>query len=462
MKPPAFLRRATAALTATALVLAVHASASERSVDWDLVPEILARIQAPTFPDRVYPITEYGAVADGTTDNTVAIRRAIQACAAAGGGRVLVSGGVFLTGPVHLESNVELHVAEGATLKFDPDPKKYMPVVLTRFEGTECMNFSPLIYAFEKENIAVTGKGTLDGSASTDNWWSLHRTKPGSTVNPRASYDRLIDMGDRGVPVHERVFGDGWVLRPNFLQPFRCRNVLIEDVTIVNSPMWVIHPVYSRNVTVRGVRVISHGPNNDGCNPDSSEDVLIENCLFDTGDDCIAVKSGKNADGRRVGIPSQNIVIRNCEMRDGHGGVVLGSEVSGGVRNVFAENCRMDSPNLDRALRLKTNSERGGLIENIFMRDVEVGRVAHSVLTLDLVYWRVYEGEFPPLVRNVRMERVTSASSPRALSIVGTPHSRVENVQVIDCVFRGVESADELAHTGDILLRNVRIEPVKR
>lgn len=438
------------------------AAAEERPVDWDAVPAILARIQPPTFPDRVYPVTDFGAVADGSTDNTAAIRRAIEACHRAGGGRVLVSGGVFLTGAIHLESHVELHVAEGATLKFDPDPEKYLPVVQTRFEGTELMNFSPLIYAFEKENIAITGGGTLDGSASETTWWSLHRKKPGSSVDPRASYDRLTGMGDRGVPVEERVFGAGHVLRPSFVQPFRCRRVLIEGVRIINSPMWVIHPVYSRNVTVRGVSVVSHGPNNDGCNPDSSEDVLIENCLFDTGDDCIAVKSGKNADGRRVGLPSQNIIIRGCEMRDGHGGVVLGSEVSGGVRNVFAENCRMDSPNLDRALRLKTNPQRGGLIENIFMRDVQVGRVAHSVLTLDLVYWGVSTGDFPPLVRNVRMERVTSESSPRVLSIVGSADARVEDVRVIDCVFRGVEGADELVHTGDILLSNVHLEPVKK
>lgn len=393
-------------------------------------------------------------------DCTDAIRKAIEACHRAGGGRVLVSGGTFLTGAVHLKSGVNLHVAEGATLRFIPDPSKYLPVVRTRFEGTECMNYSPLIYAFEQENIALTGKGTLDGSASWETWWDLVRRHSRDTNAPQ-SHRLLLSYGDQGVPVEQRVFGEGHLLRPNFIQPFRCRNVLVEDLFITNSPMWIINPVLSTNVTVRGVRVISHGPNNDGCNPDSSNDVLIENCIFDTGDDCIAIKSGKNADGRRVGVPSENIVIRNCVMRDGHGGVVLGSEVSGGVRNVFAENCEMDSPNLDRALRLKTNGERGGSIENIFFRNVKVGRVAHSVLTIDLVYSRVYGGPFPPMIRNVVMENVTAASSPRALWIVGTTNSIIENVRIQDSTFKGVEGADVLTHSGSVRLKNVTVEPAK-
>jgi unsaturated rhamnogalacturonyl hydrolase len=437
----------------------VRAGAAE-AVGWNAVPAILARIHAPEFPARDFAVTNFGAKSDGQTDCTEAIRKAIAECHAAGGGRVIVSDGTFLTGAVHLKSGVNLHVAEGATLKFSPDPMKFLPVVRTRFEGTECMNYSPLIYAFEQENIAITGKGTLDGSASWETWWEMVRRNARDADAPQ-SYRMLLSAGDRGVPVEERVFGGGHVLRPNFIQPFRCRNVLIEDVLVTNSPMWVINPVLCTNVTVRGVKVISHGPNNDGCNPDSSRDVLIEDCVFDTGDDCIAVKSGKNADGRRVGVPSENIVIRNCVMKDGHGGVVLGSEVSGGVRNVFAENCQMDSPNLDRALRLKTNGERGGSIENIFFRNVQVGRVAHSVLTIDLVYGRVYGGAFPPVVRNIKMENVTSASSPRALWIVGTTNSIIENVRVVNSTFKGVESADVLTHSGFVTFQNVTVEPAK-
>ena len=171
--------------------------------------------------------------------------------------------------------------------------------------------------------------------------------------------------------------------------------MLIEGVTIVNSPMWEIHPVLCQNVTVRDVSIGSHGPNNDGCDPESCRDVLIEGCMFDTGDDCIAIKSGRNDDGRRVNVPSENVIIRNCTMKDGHGGVVIGSEISGGVRNVFAEHCRMDSPHLDRALRLKNNAVRGGVVEDIYMRDVTVGQVAEAVLTIDFFYEEGDSGSVP-------------------------------------------------------------------
>jgi unsaturated rhamnogalacturonyl hydrolase len=444
---------------ALALASLFHATVLAKTppvISWDSFPSILARIKAPKFPERDFPITNYGAKGDGVTDCTEAIRQAIEACNAAGGGRVVVSNGTFLTGAVHLKSRVNLCIASDTTLKFSPDPAKFLPVVRTRFEGTECMNYSPLIYAFKQENIAITGGGTLDGSASADTWWSMTRR---NTSGSPASGRQLIEMGDRGVPVEQRIFGAGHTLRPNFIVPYLCRNVLIEGIKIINSPMWEINPVLSTNITVRGVSISSHGPNNDGCDPDSCRDVLIEDCTFDTGDDCIAIKSGKNADGRRVNVPSENIIVRNCVMKDGHGGVVLGSEVSGGVRNVFAENCRMDSPNLERALRLKTNSERGGAIENVFFRNVEVGRVSHSIFTIDLVYGRITNGSYPPVVRNVLMENVTATSSPRALFVVGTTNSVIENVRVQNCTFRGVEGADILTHSGSVSLQNVTIEP---
>ena len=427
---------------------------------WAAVPGILARIKAPQFPARDFPITDFGAKADGTTDCTGAIAQAIAACHAAGGGRVVVAGGTFLTGAVHLLSNVNLHIAEGATLLFSPDPAKFLPVVRARFEGTECLNYSPLIYAFEQENLAVTGKGTLDGSATAQTWWALGRTRAANGVAAVHSGRLLTQMGEKGVPVEQRVFGAGHGLRPNFIVPYRCRNILIEDVRIVNSPMWEINPVLCTNVTVRGVNISSHGPNNDGCDPDSCRDVLIENCVFDTGDDCIAIKSGKDADGRRIGVPAENLIIRHCTMKDGHGGVVLGSENSGGIRNVFAEDCQMDSPNLQRALRLKTNASRGGALENVYFRNVDVGRVSHSVLTIDLVYGRISDGPYPPIVRNVVMENITVASCPRVLSIVGTAKSIIEGVRVVNCTFRGVEGADLLANSGAVCYQNVTVEPV--
>ena len=435
--------------------------ASERVTGWDAMPAILARIKPPRFPARDFNITDYGAVAEA--DSTEAIRKAIAACHAAGGGRVVVPAGVFLTGAIHLKSNVNLHISEGATLKFIPDPAKYLPVVFTRFEGTECMNYSPLIYAFEQENIAVTGGGTLDGSASDENWWRWTRRGPGGTDSPaRADVARLREMAERGVPVKERVFGSGHYLRNSFIQPYRSRNILIEGVRIINSPFWEIHPVLSTNVTVRGVNVVTHGPNNDGCDPESSRDVLIEDCVFDTGDDCIAIKSGRDNDGRRVGVPSENIIVRNCTMKEGHGGVVIGSEISGGCRNVFVENCRMDSPNLDRALRFKSNALRGGVIENVFMRKVEIGRVAEAVLTIDFLYDTGAKGPHRPVLRNVAIEGVTSTSSPRVMWVMGFPGAVIEDVRFNDCTFRGIEASEVLQHAGSVSFKNVTIEPAKK
>lgn len=429
--------------------------AQSQNSGWAQVPAILSRIKAPAFPNRDFKITDYGAVADGKMDNTEAIRKAIAACNAAGGGRVVVPPGVTLTGAIHLKSNVNLHVSEGATLKFIPDPAKYLPVVLTRFEGTECMNYSPLIYAYEQQNIAITGKGVLDGSASAENWWAWKRTG-------NDAVRRLLEFNDKGTPVAERVFGEGYKLRTNFIQPYRSRNILIEGVTINNSPMWEIHPVLCTNVTVRSVTVVTHGPNNDGCNPESSKDVLIEDCVFDTGDDCIAIKSGRNNDGRRIGAPSENIIVRNSTMKDGHGGVVMGSEISGGVRNVFVENCKMDSLNLERALRFKSNALRGGVVENIFMRNVEVGRVAEAILTVDFLYETGPNGPHKPVVRNVTIENVRSASSPRVMWIAGFPGATIDNIHFSDCVFRGVEATEQVEGVGYISFKNVTIEPAKK
>lgn len=234
------------------------------------------------------------------------------------------AGEYFLAGPIHLKSNVDLHLEEGALVKFSTEPTGYLPVVFTRWEGAELMNFSPLIHAFEQENIAVTGKGVFDGQAAQENWWKWKKQQNFPVAHPdggmTTSRSLLIEWNRSEVPVAERVFGDGHHLRPNFIQPYRCKNVWIEGVTFKNSPMWIMHPVLCENVLIEGVSVVSHGPNSDGCDPESCRDVVIRDCYFDTGDDCIALKSGRNQDGRRIAAPIERVVVENCTMKDGHGG----------------------------------------------------------------------------------------------------------------------------------------------
>src|SRR4029453_5016011 len=351
-----FFQALAAGAAAAAAPWPRRVEAQTRSDPWQELPRVLARIKPPVFPARDFDVAKYGAVGDNTKDNTNAFRDAIAACASAGGGRVVVPAGEFVTGAIELKSGVNLHVSHGATIRFTRDQSRY-PLVFTRWEGMELMNFSPFIYAFEQENIGITGPGTIDGAADCEHWWPWKgRTECGwrsGDVNQDADRNRLFDMVERGVPVAQRVFGQGHYLRPMFIQPYRCANVLIEGVKLVNSPMWQVHPVLCRNVTVKDLSMTADGPNTDGCDPESCIDVSIINCEFSTGDDCIAIKAGRNADGRRVKIPSENIVIQRCRMEDGHGGITIGSEASAGVRNVFAEDCRLDSPPLHIAPPVK-------------------------------------------------------------------------------------------------------------
>jgi polygalacturonase len=425
---------------------------------WGAVPGILKRIQAPVFPAREFEVTRYGAKADGKSDSSAAFEKAIAEAARAGGGRVLVPEGVFVTGAIHLKSGVNLHVAKGAVVKFSPDARQY-PMVLTRFEGLECMNYSPFVYAFEQQNIAITGEGTLDGQASCDHWWGWSGKRNCGTAggDQRKARAALMDMAERGVPVEKRVIGEGGWLRPMFVQPYRCTNVLIEGVTITNSPMYEMHPVLCRNVTVRNVTVVSHGPNNDGCDPESSADVLIDGCTFDTGDDCIAIKSGRNNDGRRLHTPSENIVVQNCTMKDGHGGVTMGSECSGGIRNVYARNCRMDSPHLDRILRFKNNAVRGGVIEHVYMKDIDAGEVAGPAIEVDFQYEEGANGPYTPVVRDVEVVNVKCRKAGSALSLRGYKNAPITDVRLHHCVFESVAKPNVVENVEGLVLDDVKV-----
>lgn len=453
--------------------LVVAAIAGGRAVaapdPWAEADRIVAGMTKVHFPDRRVSITEYGAVAgDPGKLAHEAINLAIVEMSRSGGGTVVVPDGTFYTGPITLKSNVRLHLSDKAVLKFSTDVSLYFPAVLTRWEGLDCYNARPLIYAYGETNIALTGKGTIDGQASKENWWGrcsvVERndfTGPDGKAY-RASRLKLLEQGENRTPVWERIYSEVDCLRPQTLNFNRCTTVLIEDVTLLRSPFWVIHPVFCEDLTVRGVHVINNGPNGDGCDPESCRNVLIENCLFDTGDDCIAIKSGRNEDGRKWNVPSENIVVRDCTMNDGHGGVVIGSEISGGFRNLFVENCRMDSPNLDRVIRIKTSSARGGIIENIHVRNVTVGQCREAVLRINLDYEPRENARrgFIPEVRNVVLENVTCSKSEYGLWLYGFDDAtNISGVVLKDCRFDGVTSGRNFSHgrVGEVVFKGCTI-----
>lgn len=393
-----------------------------RADDWSGMQEILRRIVPPTFPERDFDVTRYGAVGNGRTDCRPAFAQAIAECVKAGGGRVVVPRGWYLlNGPIHLASNVNLHVTEHATITFSAETDHYLPVVLTRWEGTMVYAHSPRIYARGATNVAITGKGTIDGNARA--------TLAVMKDKPRGSSGALRKLGAEGVPVEQRVFGEGKWLRPSLVQPFECTNVLIEGVTLRDSTFWVVHPVLCHNVTVRGILVESWNGNNDGVDPDSCTDVLIEDCEFRTGDDAIAIKSGRDQDAWRVGQPSENIVIRRNRMHSRHAGVCIGSEMSGGVRNVFVEDCEMGT--VSSALYFKGNLDRGGLVENVRARRFRVQRVREGLVWFETTYHGYRGGNFPPSFRNYVMEDLEcDEATGFAIQVEGAEKSPIQDVVI--------------------------------
>ena len=436
---------------------------------WKKMDLIVKSIPETHFSDKTYNINDFGAIADGKTLNTAAFAKAIKACTENGGGKVMVPNGKYLTGAIHLESNVNLHLDDQAEILFSTDPKDY-PIVHTSWEGTELMNYSPLIYAKNKTNVAITGKGTLNGQANSTNWWvwsggkSYGWQKGIPSQNDPTNREVLVDMAEKNVPVAERVFGEGRYLRPNFIEFFECNTVLVKDITVINAPFWILHPLKSNNIIIDGVTVNSHGPNNDGCDPEYSQNIIIKNCTFNTGDDCIAIKAGRDGDGRRVAIPSKNIIVQNCKMIDGHGGVVIGSEISAGVNNVFVENCVMDSPNLDRAIRIKTNSKRGGVIEDVYVRNLEIGTVKECVLKLNMFY-NVYgsqTGNFIPVIRNISLENINVKNGGKySVRAEGYAESPVENITLKIVVIKKVDSIYLLKNVKNINFINTYINDKK-
>ncbi|MDP4172569.1 MAG: DUF4861 family protein [Bacteroidota bacterium] len=447
-----------------------NAKCQSDSAGWNKLPEILNNIKAPVFQDRKYDITSFGAKPKIEYDSRAAINKAIRKCSEQGGGIVFVpKGHYFVKGPILLKSNVNLYTEDGSILYFSTNPDDYLPVVFTRWEGIECYNYSSLIYAKDEMNMAITGKGTFNGQASNENWWKWNgKTEFGWEKGMPSQRDengrpRLVKMNSGQIPVEKRVFGPGGYLRPNFFQIINCKNVLIDGVTFISSPMWVLHPLLSENITIQNVSITGNGPNTDGCDPESCKDVLIKNCFFKNGDDCIAIKSGRNNDGRRIAKASENIIIQDCKMNDGHGGITIGSEISGGCRNVFAENCQMDSPNLDRAIRVKSNSFRGGMIDNIFVRNIKVGQLRDAVIRFELNYepQEGSNGGYLPQLKNVNIENIESKKSDRAFFMEGLDNAKIRDIIISNCKFDGVNTRSVIINVENLKLKDVYVNGQK-
>ena len=449
-------------LWAFLMALRVHSQTMEQA--WKECARIEKQIKETSFPDRSFLITDFGARKNTPYEPChEAINQAILSCCLSGGGRVVVPAGEFYVGPIILKSNVNLHLEKGAKLKFIPKQSLYFPAVLTRWEGIDCYNAHPLIYANGETNIAITGKGVIDGQASNETWWHMSGHprfgwKEGMTSQKKGGRDRLFHLAENFEPVYKRKMTPQDGLRPQLVNLNNCDRILIEDVTLTNSPFWIIHPVFCENLIVRRARMVSRGPNTDGCDPESTKNVLIEGCYFDTGDDCIAIKSGRNADGRKWNIPSENIIVRNCHMKDGHGGVVVGSEISGGFKNLFIENCTMDSPEQDRAIRIKSNTCRGGIVENIYARNIKVGECKDAILRINLKYEsdencnRAYD----PIVKNVYIENVTSQKSKYGVFIDGLDDRiNIYNVNLDNCRFENVKNGNYLYKCKDVRFNNL-------
>ncbi len=474
-------------LLQTVMLLAVTLCLQAQGWNEQEYRQIEQSIRVPQFAQKDYVITKYGAKAKSqeakdrkkeAAKNQKAIQKAIDKCSQKGGGRVIVPAGQhFLTAAIQLKNGVNLVIEDGAVLEFAFEPDLY-PIVPTRWEGLDCWNLSPLIYAYQAKDIAITGKGTIDGGGSKETWWPWVSAKKfgfkeGMTVHQWKETSRpyLLKCAEDGIDMDQRRFGPQDGLRPQMINLNQCEGILIEDVTLLRSPFWVIHPLLSTDVTVRRVHINNDGPNGDGCDPESCDRVLIEDCYFNTGDDCIAIKSGRNNDGREggqgrfAGRPSKNIIIRGCKMQNGHGGVVIGSEISGGCQNVYAENCEMDSPSLDRVLRIKTNSCRGGVIENINMRNITVGQCGEAVLKINTDYEprEVCCRGFYPTVRNVTMENVTCKKSKYGVMIVGYDDEKLANtitdITVRNCTFEGVQDkpVNQIGRAQNIVYDNLTI-----
>ena len=382
-----------------------------------------------------FNVQNFGAAADGVTLNTEAIKKAIDAAAKVGGGTVYFPAGEYLTGPIHFKSHITILIDAGATLKFSRNFDDYLPMVKSRWEGTVGMNFSPLFYGYQVENITICGRGTIDGQG--DEWWEFYRKlreekKKYGKIQTQSKWQKMHRELNKDVTNPDNWnWNESNFLRPPFVQFFECNNILIEGITIQNSPFWTINPVFCNNVTINGVTIVNppESYNTDGINPSSCTNVHIANCHISVGDDCITLKSGRDDDGRQFGKPTENVTIANCTMLNGHGGVVIGSEMSGDVRKVTISNCVFNGT--DRGIRIKSMRGRGGVVEEVRISNIVMKNIRYEAITFNMFYQETPDepvSDRTPRFRNIHLSDMTITQSKRAGQLLGLEEMPIDNV----------------------------------
>ena len=458
------------------------------------LPFQMNKVIQPVFPNNQCNICSFGAVGDGITLNTNAINRAIEETSAKGGGTVIVPEGLWLTGPIVMKSNINLHLEPNALIVFTSDHKAY-PIVKTSFEGLETRRCQSPISAVGAENIAITGKGVIDGNGDT--WRPVKKNKmTGSQWATLVASGGILDakgevwypsegsmkgaMACKNFNVPEGINTDeewssihDW-LRPVLLSFRKCKNILLEDVTFKNSPSWCLHPLSCQDLTINRITVSNpwYSQNGDAIDVESCNRVLIVNSCFDAGDDGICIKSGKDAEGRKRGEPCQNIIIRNNQVLHGHGGFVVGSEMSGGVKNIFVDNCTFLGT--DVGLRFKSTRGRGGVVENIHISNINMINIPNEGLIFDLFYGGGAPGEDnpeeknestkvpavteeTPAFRNIYINNVTAKGVGRAIYFNGLPEMPIKNIFIKDVIMSDAKEGVVLRNADSATLKNVKI-----
>jgi polygalacturonase len=414
-------------------------------------PFRMAKVRPPVFADRVVDIGEHGAVGDGRTDCTRAFAEAIKQCADNGGGRVNVPEGRWLTGPIHLRNDIELHLQEGAMVWFSNEPELYLPPVLVRWGGIECFNYSPLIYARDCQNIAITGRGSLVGRGEA--WWRW------AAMQERARA-RQYKIANEESAVEQRMVADAeFPLRPQFIHPINCENVLLEDFTIAEAgPCGTIHIASCRNVTARRLHVrATEGPNTEGIIIDSSSNVIVEDCDLATGHDCVVLKAGLGPNCSKDVGPTESVIVRRVRATAGQSGFAVGPCVFGGVRNVFVHDCKFDG--LETAISLKATRGRGGAIEGIHIRDIQIGQIsgdAIQIATEPDVFDKPRGAA--PLFKEIRISHVTCDQARHAARIIGSTDAPLSQLRLENLAIAAEHGLSCLAVSGMELI-DLRITP---